>query len=93
VNQVLKIENERSAGAGLSCPSPVARHSSLTILALCALISGCVMAPPEPDYTATNPEPTPPASQSNGSSYQAGHDIALFENSVARRVGDTLIVR
>lgn len=93
MNQVLKIENERSAGAGLSSPSPVIRHSSLTILALCALISGCVMAPPEPDYTATNPEPTPPASQSNGSIYQAGHDIALFENSVARRVGDTLIVR
>jgi flagellar L-ring protein FlgH len=65
----------------------------VTSILLSVALSGCVMAPPEPDYTATNPEPTPPASQSNGSIYQAGHDIALFENSVARRVGDTLIVR
>ena len=93
MNQVPEIKNEQTTGTGVSCPSTVTRHSILTIIAMCALISGCVMAPPEPDYTATNPEPTPPASQSNGSIYQAGHDIALFENSVARRVGDTLIVR
>ena len=29
----------------------------------------------------------------NGAIYQAGHDIALFENAVARRVGDTLTIR
>ncbi|MFL6578227.1 MAG: flagellar basal body L-ring protein FlgH [Povalibacter sp.] len=63
------------------------------LVLLSAALSGCVTAPPEPDYSATDPEPTPSASESNGSIYQAGHDIALFENSVARRVGDTLIVR
>ena len=62
-------------------------------IALFAALSGCVSAPPEPDYSATWPEPTPAASAGNGSIYQAGHDIALFENSVARRVGDTLIIR
>ena len=55
--------------------------------------SGCVSAPNVPDYSATWPEPPPPASEANGAIYQAGHDIALFENAVARRVGDTLTIR
>ena len=54
---------------------------------------GCVSAPPEPDYSATWPEPPPSAAQANGAIYQAGHDVALFENAVARRVGDTLTIR
>ncbi|HEY6642618.1 flagellar basal body L-ring protein FlgH [Povalibacter sp.] len=62
-------------------------------IALCALLCGCVTAPPDPDYSATAPAPMPPPSTSNGSIYQAGHDIALFENSVARRVGDTLTIK
>lgn len=51
------------------------------------------MAPPEPDYSATLPEPSPQATAGNGAIYQTGHDIALFENSVARRIGDTLTIR
>jgi flagellar L-ring protein precursor FlgH len=39
------------------------------------------------------PVEPPPASQGNGSIYQVGHDVALFENTVARRVGDTLTIR
>ncbi|HMN44446.1 MAG TPA: flagellar basal body L-ring protein FlgH [Povalibacter sp.] len=62
-------------------------------MALGAILSGCVVAPPEPDYTATAPAPLPSPSAGNGSIYQAGHDIALFENSVARRVGDTLTIK
>jgi flagellar L-ring protein precursor FlgH len=62
------------------------------LLASCAMFTGCVTAPPEPDYTATYPEPPPPATQGNGAIYQEGHDIALFENAVARRVGDTLTI-
>jgi flagellar L-ring protein precursor FlgH len=73
----------------------ILRAARLAILSvvLGATLSGCVMAPSEPDYAATAPEPMPVAGQSNGAIYQAGHDVALFENSVARRVGDTLIVR
>ena len=56
-------------------------------------LAGCVSKPSEPDYTATWPEPVPTAAQANGAIYQAGHDIALFENAVARRVGDTLTIR
>jgi flagellar L-ring protein FlgH len=58
-----------------------------------AVLAGCVSRPPEPDYSATWPEPAPTQAESNGAIYQAGHDVALFENSVARRVGDTLTIR
>jgi flagellar L-ring protein FlgH len=56
-------------------------------------LTGCVMSPNEPSYSATWPEPLPEAAQANGAIYQAGHDVALFENAVARRVGDTLTIR
>ena len=64
------------------------------LLALGALsLAGCATPPPEPDYSATWPEPPPPATAGNGAIYQVGHDVALFENSVARRVGDTLTIK
>lgn len=56
-------------------------------------LAGCVSKPSEPDYSATWPEAVPTTAQANGAIYQAGHDVALFENSVARRVGDTLTIR
>jgi flagellar L-ring protein precursor FlgH len=66
--------------------------NNLSALALLAL-GGCVSMPREPDYAATWPEEPPAATAGNGAIYQAGHDIALFENAVARRVGDTLTIR
>ena len=56
-------------------------------------LSGCVTPPKEPDYSATWPEPAPTQESANGAIYQVGHDVALFENSVARRVGDTLTIK
>ncbi len=93
VMTVMTVRNNRKIDerGARSRASLITHHSSL--ITLCAILSGCVTAPREPDYSATWPEPTPPASQANGAIYQAGHDIALFENAVARRVGDTLIVR
>ena len=70
----------------------MARNISLIVVASLAL-AGCVTPPPEPDYSATMPESAPSAAQGNGAIYQAGYEVALFENSVARRVGDTLTVR
>jgi flagellar L-ring protein FlgH len=65
-----------------------------SLVALCAIaLSGCVTPPPQPDYSATWPEPPPAATAGNGAIYQAGHDVQLFENSVARRVGDTLTIK
>jgi flagellar L-ring protein precursor FlgH len=64
------------------------------LLALAALaLVGCATSPSDPEYAPTWPEPPPQATAGNGAIYQAGHDIALFENSVARRVGDTLTIR
>src|SRR5262249_46233989 len=60
----------------------------LTALALTA----CNTMPKAPDYTATPPEEPLSVAQTNGSIFQNGHDVALFENAVARRVGDTLTI-
>lgn len=68
-------------------------RGSMAALAAAFALAGCVSPPAEPDYSATWPEPPPAAEQANGAIYQVGHDVALFENSVARRVGDTLTVR
>ncbi|HEX7115018.1 MAG TPA: flagellar basal body L-ring protein FlgH [Steroidobacter sp.] len=68
--------------------------AGMFLVSLAALsLSACVTPPPEPDWSATWPELPPPASQGNGAIYQAGHDISLFENAVARRVGDTLTIK
>ena len=55
----------------------------VAVVAMIAL-AGCVTPPKEPDFSATWPEPPPAPETGNGAIYQAGHDIALFENSVAR---------
>jgi len=67
----------------------------LMLAAGCAvvyLLAGCATAPRVDEFAATLPEDVPSAEASNGSIYQSGHDVALFENSVARRVGDTVTV-
>ena len=63
------------------------------MLAAGFVLGGCVTPPREPDYSATWPEPAPTQEQANGAIYQVGHDVALFENAVARRVGDTLTIK
>jgi flagellar L-ring protein precursor FlgH len=65
----------------------------LTGASLSLALSACVSAPPQPDYMPTAPEPMPSQTQGNGAIYQVGHDVALFENSVAHRIGDTLTIR
>jgi flagellar L-ring protein precursor FlgH len=65
----------------------------IVAMAAAFALAGCATPPKEPDYSATWPESPPTAENANGAIYQVGHDIALFENSVARRVGDTLTIR
>jgi flagellar L-ring protein precursor FlgH len=55
-------------------------------------LTACVSAPHVEDYNATLPEEPPPASANNGAIFQSGHDVALFENSVAGRVGDIVTI-
>ena len=58
------------------------------------LASGCATqrVKPSEQFSATYPEPVPAATAQNGSIYQEGHDLPLFENSVARRVGDIITI-
>ena len=62
-------------------------------LAAAAGLDGCRSLPrPNDAYAATLPEEVPAVEAGNGAIYQIGHDVPLFENSVAHRVGDVLTI-
>lgn len=67
----------------------------LPLATIAMLLVGCAHAPA--DYEATWEPALPPdpvvAARTNGAIYQAGQDVRLFENTVARRIGDTLTIR
>lgn len=74
----------------------MSRHQSNllpVVLAIC-LLSGCSFIPERDDgsYVATLPPPPLPASEAKGAIYQAGRDVALFEDIKARRVGDIVTI-
>src|ERR1044072_2611160 len=58
--------------------------TALLSLAACITRTPIDEEPPFPDP----PEPPP----QNGAIYQAGYDVALFENATARRVGDIVTI-
>ena len=66
------------------------RH--IILCTLLAAMAGCatVPAPREDDGLAWAQEAPPPPT--NGAIYQAGRDVALFENTIAHHVGDVLTV-
>ena len=65
----------------------------LAATAVAAVLGGCHTVPrPDENFAATLPEEVPAADLGNGAIYQSGHDIPLFENSVAHRVGDVLTI-
>jgi len=61
-------------------------------VAVVHLLTGCGGMPRADEFAASMPEDVPVAEASNGAIFQSGRDIALFENAVARRVGDTVTV-
>lgn len=62
---------------------------SLTLL----FIAGCDTLPKrDPDFAPVEPNALKPPEVHNGSIYQAGYDMRLFENHVAKRIGDILTV-
>lgn len=64
---------------------------ALLLIPLLAL-AGCASHEPLADYD--QPWPAEPVTEvADGSIYHAGHDVALFENSTARRVGDIVTIR
>jgi flagellar L-ring protein precursor FlgH len=75
------------------------RHPTIFIACLCAtaLLAGCGTLHPakkekkdDDDGLSWLQEPVPPAS--NGSIYQVGRDVALFENPIARHIGDVVTI-
>ena len=64
----------------------------MALLAMVLPLSACLTMPPKDNFDAALPEDVPLESATNGSIYQFGHDRPLFENSIARRVGDTVTI-
>jgi len=65
----------------------------LGAMLLLVILSGCRTAPRparEDDALSWAQEPAPAAT--NGAIYQVGRDVALFENPIARHVGDTVTI-
>ena len=60
------------------------------------LLSGCTSLtgpePGAPEYRSVAPPSAPPPQARKGAIYQAGHELVLFEDVRARRVGDMLTV-
>lgn len=68
-------------------------YRTLALAVVAVLLCGCANhAALVSNYDATAPEPLPSAETANGAIFQAGHDLPLFENAIARRVGDTLTI-
>lgn len=65
-----------------------------TLLVMLVVLTGCRTAPTKPvkedDSLSWAQEPAPAAT--NGAIYQVGRDVALFENPIARHVGDTVTI-
>ena len=63
-------------------------------IALCAalLAAGCASTPDEAAFGPW-PEEVEVAPPTSGAIYQAGRDVALFENAVARNAGDLIVIR
>lgn len=66
------------------------RHT-LPVALLAAWLAGCASSPAVDDDWQVEDLSVAPAM--NGAIYQAGRDVALFENAVARNVGDLVVIR
>jgi len=65
----------------------------LSMLFLLSSMIGCQSVPQhDPAYAAVRPVAIEKVSEGNGSIYQSGYDIRLFEDNRARRVGDILTI-
>jgi flagellar L-ring protein precursor FlgH len=72
-------------------PSPALAAAGWLVL---TLLGGCATSPKEDtSYAPAKPIAPPPSISHSGSIYRAGYEMRLFEDVVARRIGDTLTIR
>jgi flagellar L-ring protein precursor FlgH len=65
----------------------------ITAALAATLLAGCAAFPEQSrEFDAAWPEELPREEVANGAIFQAGYDVALFENVVAHRVGDTVTI-
>lgn len=64
-----------------------------SFIIVCLLLTGCETMPDrDPDFAPVRPEALRPPVQNTGSIYQANYDMRLFEDQIARRVGDIITI-
>lgn len=67
--------------------------AALAAALILALLPGCSLRPhPDDNYAASLPEEVPLEVPPNGAIFHTGHDVPLFRNTVAHRVGDVLTI-
>lgn len=73
--------------------NPVTSKAALSLASI-ALIAGCATPVPKPDprFAATRPAAAPPPQYNDGAIYHVGHEVSLFTDYRARRVGDVLTI-
>jgi flagellar L-ring protein FlgH len=66
---------------------------ALAAALMLAVIPGCSWMPkPDEKFAATLPEEQDIEVPANGAIFHTGHDVPLFENTVAHRIGDVLTI-
>lgn len=77
----------------------IRKHAAIATIARCLAgvyvlaLTGCVHVPkPDESFAATLPEEVPVAAKPNGSIFQADNDQTLFDDPIARRIGDILTI-
>jgi flagellar L-ring protein precursor FlgH len=67
--------------------------AALMAAVVLALLPACSTVPrPDERFAATLPEEQPVELAADGAIFHTGHDVPLFENTVAHRVGDVLTI-
>src|SRR5580704_5959818 len=74
--------------------APMKSFLALAAALMLAVLPGCSWRMPKPDekFAATLPEEQDIDVPATGAIFHTGHDVPLFENTVAHRIGDVLTI-